>query len=278
MDDQPITLDPTADLIPNPDAGLAAASAVDTAVTSSTGVRGLLAGASVELQNLVLDSHDVEYFLNNLARIASSNLSTPGHEVFCGVTLLRPRHAETVASSSEAALQLDEIQYSYGDGPCLTAARSLKLVYVPDTRTDTRWPEYFAAIAEHGMLSILGVPVPLEGEADCALNLYSSTANGFTPEAAEAASDFAREASRSLRLAVRIAHLSDKEAHLSAALESRTTIDLAVGIIMGQNKCSQSTAMNILKAASNSRNQKVRTVAERIIATTSDETPTTHFD
>ncbi|MHA7279883.1 GAF and ANTAR domain-containing protein [Arthrobacter sp. MDT2-2] len=231
-----------------------------------------------DLQDLVLDSPGVEHFLGTLAQLAARQLSDPGREVFCGVTLLRPRHAETVASSSEKALKLDKIQYSYGNGPCLTAARTMETVYVPDTRIDGRWPEYFATIAEHGMLSILGVPIPLKGEADCALNLYSNTVDGFTPEAAAAAEVFAREASRSLRLAVRIAHLSDKETHLSAALESRTVIDLAAGIIMGQNRCSQAKAMQILKAASSGRNIKLRDIAARVVATTSDETPTTHFE
>ncbi|MCU1631432.1 MAG: response regulator receiver protein [Micrococcaceae bacterium] len=156
---------------------------------------------------------------------------------------------------------MDEMQYSFGDGPCLTAARTLELVYVRDTRTHERWPQYFVAVTEHGMLSILGVPIPLEGEADCGLNLYSSAADGFTPEAARAVEVFAREASRSLRLAVRIARLSDQAAHLTSALESRTVINLAAGIVMGQNRCGQTTAMSILRAASNSRNMKLRDIA-----------------
>lgn len=249
-----------------------------SATESDSPVPGLPDNSALFLQDLVLDSLDVEHFLNDLARFAVQYLSKPDREVLCGVTLLRPRHAETVASSSEAALKLDEIQYSFGDGPCLTAARTQEMVHVDDTRTDERWPEYFTAIAEHGMLSILGVPIPLDGEADCALNLYSSTANAFTPEATHAAEVFAREASSSLRLAVRIAHLSDKQTHLNAALESRTIIDLAAGIIMGQNKCSQAAAMKILKSASNGRNIKLRDIAARVVSSVSDQTPTTHFD
>ncbi|RJT81797.1 ANTAR domain-containing protein [Arthrobacter cheniae] len=241
-------------------------------------VHGSRADVPVFLQNLVLDSPDVEHFLTRLAQVAAVYLSERGREVLCGITLLRPRHAETLASSSEAALKLDEIQYSYGDGPCLTAARTLQLVYVRDTRTDQRWPEYFVAVAEHGMRSILGVPIPLEGEANCALNLYSSAADGFPPEAVRAAEAFARDASKSLRLAVRIAHLSDQAAHLTSALESRTVINLAAGIVMGQNRCSQTTAMNILIAASNSRNIKLRDIAANVVSIASDETPTTHFD
>jgi transcriptional regulator with GAF, ATPase, and Fis domain len=234
--------------------------------------------APLGLQDMILNSSGVEDFLDNLARLAARQLSDPGHDVFSGVTLLRPRYAETVASSSEQALKLDEIQYAYGDGPCLAAARTTQTVYVPDTRIDDRWPEYFTAIAEHGMLSILGVPIPLDGQAHCALNLYSSIPDAFTPEAVGAAEAFAREASTFLRLVLRIAHLSDSDTHLSAALESRTVIDLAAGIIMGQNKCSQARAIQILKAASSGRNIKLRDIAARVVATTSTETPVTHFD
>jgi hypothetical protein len=128
------------------------------------------------------------------------------------------------------------------------------------------------------MISILGVPIPLEGEADCGLNLYSGTMDGFTPGAIRAAEVFASEASRSLRLAVRMAALSDREAHLSAALKSRTIIDLAAGIIMGQSKCSQSAAVTILKTAASRRNMKLRQLAADIVSTVSDEVPVTHFD
>jgi hypothetical protein len=113
---------------------------------------------------------------------------------------------------------------------------------------------------------------------NCGLNLYSRAAEGFTPEAADAAEVFAREAFRSLCLAVRIAGLTDHAAHLTSALESRTVIDLAAGIIMGQNRCSQTTAVKILKDASNSRNMKLHQVAAHVVSTTSDETSTTHFD
>jgi AmiR/NasT family two-component response regulator len=61
-------------------------------------------------------------------------------------------------------------------------------------------------------------------------------------------------------------------------MESRTAIDLAAGIIMGQNRCSQAEAMAILTKASSSRNQKLRVVAEKIVESFAPEAPATHFD
>lgn len=230
------------------------------------------------LQDLVLDSGDVEKFLGNLAELAVARLSSPDNDVLCGVTLLRPRKAKTVASSSEPARKLDELQYPFGDGPCLTAARTHQMTYVPDTGEHDMWREYLDQISEHGVRSILGVPIPLDGQAQCALNFYATTPHAFAEEARITAETFAREASASLRLAVHIAHLTETSENLKSAMSSRTTIDIAAGIIMGQNRCSHEAAMVILKAASSGRNLKLRDVAANVLASIGQQPPTTHFD
>lgn len=48
---------------------------------------------------------------------------------------------------------------------------------------------------------------------------------------------------------------------------------------MGQNRCSQETAMAILKRASSTRNIKLRDVAATVVASVTDNpTVTMHFD
>jgi GAF domain-containing protein len=229
------------------------------------------------LQDLVLESPDIEVFLADLAALAADHFTGTGRQVFCGIMLLRPRKAHTVSSSSAQALKMDEVQYAFGDGPCLTAARTNKAVYVPDIHHETRWPGYLAAIAGHGIGSILAVPIPLDGDAASGLNLYSTLPSGFDDTARHAAAVFAREASQALRLAVRIANLTDTAENLKAAMDSRTTIDLAAGLIMAQNRCSQDAAMTILKAASSARNTKLRDVAAAVVASTGHPAPTAHF-
>lgn len=87
------------------------------------------------LQDMVLETSDVERFLADLARLTVDTLSSPGTEVFCGITLLRPNKAGTVASSSEKARGMDEIQYEFNEGPCLEAARTNRTVLVRDRAT-----------------------------------------------------------------------------------------------------------------------------------------------
>lgn len=231
-----------------------------------------------QLHELVLSSSDVEDFLDGLARVSARSLSEPGDEILCGITLLRQRKAATVASSSPAAQAMDEIQYTFGDGPCMTASREQKTVHVEDLDIDGRWPQYAATVRGHGFRSILALPFVLEGETRAALNLYSHRPGRFDDRATELARDFVHQTSMALRLAVRFAHSSDTAADLKATLETRTVIDVAVGIIMAQNRCSQDEAFELLKSASSARNVKLHVVAAGVVESLGQGSARTHFE
>jgi hypothetical protein len=231
-----------------------------------------------KVQDLLLDTQDVEDFLNELALYSAENLSGPRGEVLCGITLLRHRTAATVASSGHRARLLDELQYEYGDGPCLQCAREGTLVHVRDFRNETLWPDYAATVLNHGVRSVLAVPFELSGDdAKAGLNLYSDKAGAFDANAVEHAISYVSQASKGMRLAVRLAQHSDTAANLKAALDSRTVIDTAVGIIIGQNRCSQDEAIELLKSASSSRNVKLRDVALSVVESAGGGTLKTHF-
>ncbi|CAA9223529.1 MAG: hypothetical protein AVDCRST_MAG83-683 [uncultured Arthrobacter sp.] len=223
-------------------------------------------GFSALLDAVVLESTDVSEFLTDLSVLAAARLSPPGTELECSTTLIRPRKAGTVAGSSPRAARMDEFQYRAGEGPCLEAARTQQTVYAGDLGRETRWPGYRKATAGSGIGSVLGVPIPLDGEAAASLNLYSAFPDGFDAKARQAAESFARQASRALRLAVRIAALTDTAQNLRVAMRSRTTINLAAGIVMAQNRCSHETAIDILMKASSIRNTKLREVATAVVA------------
>ncbi|NJC21593.1 GAF domain-containing protein [Arthrobacter pigmenti] len=232
-----------------------------------------------ELQDLVLESAGIREFLDGMVQLAARELSAAtGKTIYAAVTLLRPKHEATVASSSDEAKAMDEIQYAFDDGPCLRAAREQYTVVVEDFRTEDRFGDYTDAIVGHGLRSALGVPVILEGAANAGLDLYCREARVFNGGHIEAAEKFAHKASRSMQLALRVTTLVEHTDNLTAAMENRTTIDLAVGIIMGQNRCSQGEAASILKAASNARNVKLHTVAAAVVASVNDVGPATHFD
>lgn len=75
-------------------------------------------------------------------------------EVSCGITLARRKKYDTVGSSGPRALAMDEIQYGFGDGPCLSAIREARTELAPDVTAEPRWPEYMATVFQHGVVKL----------------------------------------------------------------------------------------------------------------------------
>ncbi|THJ68469.1 GAF and ANTAR domain-containing protein [Arthrobacter echini] len=228
----------------------------------------------------------------SLAHFVAEHFATADRTVLCGITLMRPRTAATVASSGERAQLMDEIQYAFDDGPCLNSARRRVTNHVPDVlEEDQPWAEYRAEIASHGLRSILAVPIHLNSPANdadrddsaprgenAAINLYADGPGAFSAADISKAESLAADVTTTVAIAVRLAGSSDRADQLEAAMNSRTIIDLAAGMIMAQNRCNQDRAMTILKAASSARNIKVRDLAASVVASVSAEQPVTHFD
>ena len=233
---------------------------------------GADSGLETRLQELVLDSPDVEDFLTQLAELASARLSTGSNTVMCGITTIRRKRPVAAASSDSCARALDELQNGFGDGPCLTALRQQATVHVPDVAQERRWSDYMQAVAQQDIGSILAVPLVMASDADAVINFYSRHAHGFSGPDITDAESFGVQASLALRLALRIAHLREARDDLSAAMQSRTTIDMAIGAVMAQNRCSRESAFKVLKNASSHRNLKIRDVAASVIASISGET------
>ena len=231
-----------------------------------------------QIQNLILESADFEDFLNELARFSAHQVAGEGDDALCGITLLRDRKAATIGWSSDSAREVDEIQYSLSQGPCLTAAEEEREVHVPDLLEENRWgPDYANAVASHGLRSVLSLPFNLQGEAKAALNLYSDVPHKFDEKAAAKARGYTREISQALRLAVRFSLHTDSAANLRATLESRTIIDIAVGIVMAQNRCSQQAAVQILTEASSNSNTKLRDIARSLVDSVGGGGTRTHY-
>lgn len=234
--------------------------------------------AAAALQDLLVDSADVIGFLQELARLSASGFSCRG-AVYCGITLQRAAAAEyTVASSSDTAQGLDEVQYDFGDGPCLHALRTGGEVLVADTVLESRWRNYTAHITTLGVRSVFSLPLALEGRARAALNLYATEPGLFDHRFRHAARAYAEQASQALKLAVRMATQVGTVADLQAVLASRTDIDLAVGIVMGQNRCGQQEAFDVLRRASNARNLKLREIAAEVVQRYNGAPAQTHFE
>jgi hypothetical protein len=230
------------------------------------------------LIDVLLDSPDMEVFLQRLVGISAQKLGQALPEVRCSVTVLRDRRPVTVCSSDPETAAMDEVQYASKRGPCMEAALTGQLVEVVDLWTETRWPTYVRAMAGSPMRSVLAVPIPLKLARGAALNSYSPGPGPVPDEVRRALLGFTAVAAQALSLSVKLQTQAEKSADLAAALESRTAIDLASGVIMAQTGCTQKEAVNILMKASSNRNEKLRDVALSVLARFNGAAPTTHFD
>lgn len=214
------------------------------------------------LLDLLLTTEDIENFLQRVVEVAASVIEP---QISVGVTVVRDGHPATVASSDAAAARYDEVQYGQGEGPCLMAIRTNQTVRVEDLTTDDRFGNYRAHALALGIRSALAMPLDGGKDAVGAINMYSTSPYTFDDREQAEGERFAAEASRALALAVRLTQHIQMTDQLQAALTSRTVIDQALGIIMGQNQCSAEEAFAILRTASQNRNVKLRVVAQEMV-------------
>ncbi|MFE4542652.1 ANTAR domain-containing protein [Arthrobacter sp. NPDC056727] len=234
--------------------------------------------AVLQLQDILIGAESVDAFLDGLARFSAATLTgLAGTGIECAVTLKRQRHTATVAGSSPRAVELDLIEQRVGDGPCIRALFTMAPELLADVDTDDRWPEYQKRLAEHGVYSTLGIPLDIGEGASAALNFFAPSPGIFSAELFDRAVGFGELASRTLHLSVRLGAAQSRAQNLEAAMQSRTAIDVACGVIMAQNRCSQKEAMDILAKVSSNRNQKLRDVAVELLGRLSASDVETHF-
>ena len=225
-------------------------------------------------QELLLGAEELQAYLSDLAVLT---LTLLGAQVLgCSLLIDRPRRSRAEGHSDERAARMARPVFADG-GPADEAISAGSSVVVTDAWTERRWHGFPGSSAEEGVRSLAAVPLALEGTARGVLCAFSPRPHLFQPLTLRTVERTAAEASRTLRLALRIDNHLFRARNLQAALESRTVVDIAVGIIMAQNSCSQAAAVEILRSVSKTRNIKIRSVAAGVVAAVSDRVRT-HFE
>jgi hypothetical protein len=219
---------------------------------------------SEHLQDLLLESPGFTEFLLGLTTI-SATLLGGSEPMLCAITVEREGTPATVASSGEDAKRLDEKQYTFDDGPCLTALRHGITVLVTDVENEDRWAHYASAVSGEGIKSVLAVPIMTDPGSAAALNCYARTSGVFDAATVAEVERHAESISRILRLALRVHPPEIYPEHLRSALKSRAIVDAAVALIMVQNRCSREQAMEVLHLAARATDARLHTIAADIL-------------
>lgn len=184
----------------------------------------------------------------------------PGTD-FASLSLVtRGADIESLAPSAQIPFDLDFLQASLGQGPCLEAIYSESTIRVPDMASETRWPEFSRRALGAGIRSMLALQLFVEGDNLGALNLYSQQTGAFTQESENIG--FSMSAHAALALAA-----TQTRGNLHEAVVSRDVIGQAKGILMERHKLSEHEAFLLLIAASTHTNQKLITIADDLVRT-----------
>jgi GAF domain-containing protein len=176
-----------------------------------------------------------------------------------GITLvLRGRSVESAAVSDEVVRDGDALQYTLGEGPCLDAAWEQEQVYSADILRDERWPSWAPRVAELGVGSMLCTRLFTNENQLGALNLYGEKPNAFDEEDLEMTRLLAAHA------AVAVASAQQIET-LKVAVDRRTTIGKALGIIMARYGLDDDKAMAVMRRLSSHQNRKLYDIAMQVV-------------
>jgi GAF domain-containing protein len=217
-----------------------------------------------QLAGMALSEHSLHSVMQTVCDLTKQVL--PG-EIETSISLLVADKATTMVYTGQLALDLDEAQYGRGYGPCLHAAGTGEPVEVDDARTDPRWSDYMQRAVEHRSLSSLSVPLGSPQQMGAALNIYGREAGAFDEDSRRIGRQFARFAG--IAMANMHAYQSAREVadNLQLALESRSVIEQAKGILIERYKITSDEAFKLLAQASMGVNRKLRDVADHLVAT-----------
>lgn len=211
------------------------------------------------LAAFVNDAGDLEETLTELVELGVTAIGAD-----MGGLTIRDQHGKptTAAYTERMVLPLDHVQYDNGRGPCLDAARTHTIFRVDDTSTDSRWPEYAATAASHGVCSSLSVPLVVGDDSLGALNIYHRSMAFFEHDHVRAAEVVAAICS----IAAQHWTVANDASTIAAAMASRATIEQAKGVIMATTGCGPGEAFALLRDQSQSENRKLRDIAIEVVA------------
>ncbi|MDX6324044.1 MAG: hypothetical protein QOK15_398 [Nocardioidaceae bacterium] len=171
------------------------------------------------------------------------------------------RRVETDAATGDMAVTGDRLQYELGEGPCLDAIWQQEAVYASDLATDPRWPTWARRVIEEtGVRSMFCLRLFTIENTLGGLNMYSRHVDGFSPE------DRAEGQALAAHIAIAVVAARASE-QFAAALDSRTIIAQAVGMMMERYQIDAARAFALLTRLSSVQNVKLRDLAAEIVST-----------
>ncbi|MET3808422.1 GAF domain-containing protein [Nakamurella sp. UYEF19] len=201
-----------------------------------------------------------------LTKVASMAVQAiPGADG-AGLTLLEPDRADIIVKSTDFVREIDDIQYSIGQGPCISAAETGTTMRSGSLGGDPRWPRFGPRAGRLGVHSVLSLPLVTPGGVVGAMNVYAHAKDAFDERSEQLGELFAVPAAISVLNAQILAQSQRLATQLQAALTSRPVIDQAIGIMISRSGDTAEQAFGRLQQMSQHEHVKLTVVAQQIVA------------
>jgi GAF domain-containing protein len=214
------------------------------------------------LSRLATGRLDLTDILTRVAQYAVAAI--PGADG-AGVTLIEAGHSDTIVASAPFVAEVDAIQYSIAEGPCITAAKEARTVRSGALGEDAQWPRFGPRVGRLGVHSVLSLPLVTPDGVVGAMNVYAHPPDAFDDHAVHLGELFAVPAAIAVQNAQVLAQTKRLAHQLQDALTSRAVIDQALGILMSRTGSNAQEAFDRLRERSQTDNVKLRDVAQRVL-------------
>jgi GAF domain-containing protein len=182
------------------------------------------------------------------------------------------QHLRSVAASDERFAHLEDLQVTHQQGPCIEAFDTKELVGSTDLTTETRWPLFSEAAVKREFRAVLASPLPYNQHAVGAVAVLSERSRPWTPANELALLAFTDLAALLIAGIFQGEEQTELAGQLEGALNSRTTIEQAKGVLMGRHGISARSAYEQLRSAARSQRRKLPEVCAEVIRDVTTQT------
>jgi hypothetical protein len=187
----------------------------------------------------------------------------------CGVSVAvvaDGQHLGRLAVAGRTAAAVEDLQFSLGEGPCISAGGSLGPILEPDlTRSIGLWPAFAPAAVDLGVRAAFSFPLHVGAVRLGVLNLYRSEPGDLDAVDVADATAIARVASHLLIEIERDLPQGSLPDRLDDVLELRASIHQATGMVAAQLGVDVATALGRLRAFAWAQERSIVEVATEVI-------------
>lgn len=224
---------------------------------------GVLVDNLVGIARTLAKGYEISDVLQDVTERVTAALGIAG----AAVSILHEQQLSFVTAGSDALASLERVQERDQIGPCVEAASEGKPVVIDDLREQAdRWPAYAAFADRAGVRAVADLPMRSDvGDPIGALSLYDGRPHSWSVEELDAARVLADVATSYVANASQLDRHRHTAEQLQRALDSRTVIEQAKGVIAAYRGVGVDEAFDVLRKHANDHHAGLHTTAEAVV-------------